>query len=886
MADNLESKVILDVEVSTQKPIKNITELKKAVEALKKQQKALKDANLENSEEYEVLGQKIKALNSAINENTKTIQNNIKEATNAEGSYNALSAQMANLKQAYHAAATEAERTSLAKQINEINDQLKEMDAAQGVFTRNVGNYQSAIVGLIPGFDQLNAVLGKVGLDVTNISGSLSKGFEQVNGSMSNLVKAVSSGSGIKAAFSAAAKAVLMFGKALLSTPIGWIAAAISALVGFLMKLKEAFNKNDEATTNLARLMDTFQPIINAVTAAFAKMAEVVGKVIGVIADFMAKLSGSIKEAQNLTTAIDNLEEAERQYAVNSAKRNRDIAELQDKAADKERYTAEERVKYLEQAGALQKKNLEDEKAIAEEHLRILIATAEREKDTTDETMNKIAQARAAVYNAEANYYKGVKEINSKIIALNVEIKKEEEDRAKAEMEAAKQRAEAAKKAKEEREKAAKEAAKIEIEIRRQAEDLVIALIKDETDKAIAARKLAGDREIEALKERLATETNLTVEARIILNQLIIDKQDALDKELEKMRKDAADKKDKEDAEREKASAMKTAQLRADAAEDGSEEEYKARKELLNLQMQQELDNAELTEEQKLLIKKKYQEELEKLDKGWADSLKANTEEALKNATDKANKAVEGIQSAVSVVGDFFNAINEAENTNLENYKEANENKQKILKSRLDSGLISQAEYEKQVTELDEEQAKKEKALQIKQAKRQKAMAIMNATLNAAAAIISSLAQSPVAIGPIPNPAGIASLALATATGAAQIAAASAVKIPTAGKGMMIKGQDHAHGGVLINAEGGEAIINKKATKRFLPLLSAMNQSTGGVPLFGKGGTIGSEKIAQSQLIDYNMLAQACAQMNVQVAVTDINRAQGNYAKVESLRTF
>jgi hypothetical protein len=44
----------------------------------------------------------------------------------------------------------------------------------------------------------------------------------------------------------------------------------------------------------------------------------------------------------------------------------------------------------------------------------------------------------------------------------------------------------------------------------------------------------------------------------------------------------------------------------------------------------------------------------------------------------------------------------------------------------------------------------------------------------------------------------------------------------------MIEGNSHAGGGVRINAEGGEAVMNKNSVAMFKPLLSAMNQMGGG----------------------------------------------------------
>lgn len=62
-----------------------------------------------------------------------------------EGSYNALVNRMAALKKAHKAVTDETTRNRLSEEINEINNQLKDMDANNGVYVRNVGNYENAI---------------------------------------------------------------------------------------------------------------------------------------------------------------------------------------------------------------------------------------------------------------------------------------------------------------------------------------------------------------------------------------------------------------------------------------------------------------------------------------------------------------------------------------------------------------------------------------------------------------------------------------------------------------------------------------------------------------------------------------------------------------------
>jgi hypothetical protein len=54
------------------------------------------------------------------------------------------------------------------------------------------------------------------------------------------------------------------------------------------------------------------------------------------------------------------------------------------------------------------------------------------------------------------------------------------------------------------------------------------------------------------------------------------------------------------------------------------------------------------------------------------------------------------------------------------------------------------------------------------------------------------------------------------------------------GDGGMIDGPRHAGGGVMINAEGGEAVMTRGAVTMFQPLLSMLNQAGGGTS-FSKG---------------------------------------------------
>jgi hypothetical protein len=115
--------------------------------------------------------------------------------------------------------------------------------------------------------------------------------------------------------------------------------------------------------------------------------------------------------------------------------------------------------------------------------------------------------------------------------------------------------------------------------------------------------------------------------------------------------------------------------------------------------------------------------------------------------------------------------------------------------------------------------------------------------------------------------------------------------------GGLLNGPSHANGGIPFSvggrvgfeAEGGEAIINKRSTALFRPMLSAINRAGGGVA-FEDGGVLGfpSSTISggTNSFFDLSRLEQTISNLKVQVAVTDINDGQKNYAEITDRAQF
>lgn len=594
MAENVET-TILDVKLDAGTVAKDLNDLVRQIAAMRDRQKELnkkikegKDVDGKYAEELIRVKDNLSWAEKqakGLSATTKLLSADTKEAT---GSLNEERQKLADMHKAYDQL-SKAQRESeggkaFLAAIKEQSDAVKELEAETGRAQRNVGNYPKLLTAIVPQLDGITAKIDGIQDLIKDAGKTAPKAMTNIAGG-----------------FKTAAKAAWSF----VTTPIGAFLTALLVVVKGAQvvfgKLADAFKKNDDAGTNLQRLFASFQPVLTLVNKLFDGLATILGKVAGGLADIIAYFSGGAKEAQALVTSIDSLQETERKYAVDSAERNKEIARLRAEAAAAGSNT--ERKKLLEEAIRLEEQNLEDEKTIASERLRILEQTAEQEVDTSGETKDKIANARAALYQAEEKYYTGVRKLRKELTTID-------EQAAAAAVKATAAQADNANK------------------IAQEVEDFTLSLIKDEDARALAQRRIEGEREIEALKVRLQTEANLTAESRAQLSALIIAKQEALEDELADMAEASAAKRTEEDYQREQERAQRILQYRLELAEEGSTEELDAQKELLQLQMEQELANTQLTEEEKYLIREAFTRKAEELDEEYNERLKRQAEDA------------------------------------------------------------------------------------------------------------------------------------------------------------------------------------------------------------------------------------------------------------------
>lgn len=127
-------KKVVEVDVKAQK----IGELKDQIKELTKLMDSLDKESLEYHRTVDMLVDAEEELNTVMKVGKSQL-------SAQEGSYNALVNKMAALKKAQKAVTDEASRMRLGDKIREINDELKRIDANNGVYVRNVGDYENAV---------------------------------------------------------------------------------------------------------------------------------------------------------------------------------------------------------------------------------------------------------------------------------------------------------------------------------------------------------------------------------------------------------------------------------------------------------------------------------------------------------------------------------------------------------------------------------------------------------------------------------------------------------------------------------------------------------------------------------------------------------------------
>ncbi len=217
--------------------------------------------------------------------------------------------------------------------------------------------------------------------------------------------------------------------------------------------------------------------------------------------------------------------------------------------------------------------------------------------------------------------------------------------------------------------------------------------------------------------------------------------------------------------------------------------------------------------------------------------------------------------AAKNTAMNVYSAISQIREQNMQN-------EMSLLDEKYNKELEKAGDNEDKKKKIEDKYNKDKEKLEKEQSKKRKQAAIRDAVINGAIGITSIIANSPDPLKPI-GPVFLAQIGAAIASTAAQIAVISSQKFA---KGGILKGPSHANGGILTQfgeLEGGEAVINKRNTATFAPLLSKINS-------FNDNGL----NFNNNSFIDYDLLASKINDKKVYVVDRDMTDRQSKTAKI------
>lgn len=828
MADKQEK--ILDIKVNYSEAIKAIAEYQTKIDAAReaesKLKKQLKDGEISRQQYNEEMAASkayIADCNDSIRIITKTMQNQIKQEKEQEGSLRSLRAELSNLTSEYDAL-SEAERKGakgeeLKNKINEVTDSLKGAEEETQRYYRNVGNYKEAIIDAananIPFVQQINQMVTSLG------------GLKNYLAGMKTEMVAVS------ASTTGWIKVLKLLKVALIGTGIGALVVALGSLVAWFTKTQKGVEAANKIMAALGATIDVIidrasklgSALVNLFTGNFKQAGE----------DAKAVFSGIGKEiveetklAWDLADILNEIDKREVMLSMSRAANRAEIEKLK-KAADDQTLSTQERIKAAERAAEIEKKDLDVQTQLAEARLantlgfkemngevRKLIEQIKAGDITADEVIGKLGLSESTIEDLKnfRDQFNELQELMEDSYGRQTEqqntlnsIRQEGADKAK-------------------------EAKQTELEAVRAAEDAMLALVKDKREQARKEIELNYSRQIEDLQISLKEEENLTAKARQAINTQIKALEEQKNLELQKL--------SDEELQKEVENRTKLISLQLEAVKEGSEQEYQLKMQQLASQRDSELADKELTEQMKQAITDKYNKQMDDLVTQHEKDLSEKQQEAIRLRME--NEIMQMQQSGASEL----DILQQQAEQKLELLNSIQQQEGESEQEFLNRKLQANQEY------IDAKKAIADKEVEIEQTKLEaiesvtgglasafealgennKAFAILSKTLalaeiaiNTGKALAAGIAQAQ----SVPFPANIAAIATTVGTILANIATAiNTVKSAKFATGGLVTGPGTGTSdSVPAQLSNGESVMTARATSMFAPILSSFNQMGG-----------------------------------------------------------
>jgi|GEM_PF-4846955 myosin heavy subunit len=806
---------IIEIRVRYDQAVQGIAKYTQAINQLKTEQQQLKDELKQGTiseQQYNTAmaqnREQVKAYQADIRALSREYQNNIKEQRENEGSLVSLRAQLSRLTASYDQLGREMRKgemgENLRKQIMEVSQELKEAEAETNRFYRNVGNYES-------GFNGLNMSVQQILREMPNAAMSMNTFFQAISNNIPMLVDEINRLREANKAAAAEGRAGVSIWKALSGAFFSWntaISVGVTLLTVYGGEIVKWIGNLFNAKKQVGILADEVNRYNSAMVEARKRAGEEIGQlrvlysqVSNVNLSMEARLSAVKKLQTEYPAYFKNLTK-EQILAGNASAAYRQLTN--DIMAAARARAAQERIDELagrqiqEQRGANADANwIRKNQQLYEQAIRYRQENQRKLNEQFGDDMTSPA-ARAATVEMYREYRKLFGYIVEEYDKISGRLERHKEnvtdiekqmqgytgyinqaadamgrleyDDKEAEKMAKPQLKQEQTDANERAPKENEESERLQ-ELQDQLADIV-AKGYDERRKIVAAKY---DREIAEIKERLATENNLTAENRKTMNEQVVTLEQLKNKELDKLAEEQMFK----DIENERTRI----EQQLVAAGDNWEKQKEARRQMLEQEqveaearIMSEVENEEERNQRLFELREAFNQKRLALEKKFS-------EEETKQRKAEAAKALKIEQEKYTAAGQLTNAAAKA--------LEAFGNESKAL------------------TALS------------------KTLALATVAINTGKAISEAIAAN------AGKPWGFATIATVIAQILSAMASASSIinsaKFATGG---LVSGPGTGTSdSIPAMLSNGESVMTARATGMFAPLLSTLNQLGGGVPI-------------------------------------------------------
>ena len=357
MADETKTAVF-KVEVDFGDLEKNQSIIKSRINEIRNEQLQLDASSKENQKTFKENNATLKTLEAQLKLNQKALNdlsNAEKSSTDRTNFANNSIKQNRELLKELNAEYIRLQNPTKEQTANlkTLTDTLKAQESAIGDNRRNVGNYADSL------------------------KGALSEGLKSALGG----IKGLNAG--------------------LLASPIGLITQGIQLLVGAFGGLEPVVDFVEQKVALLTAGFKTLVGGISGFVSALFSGSDVTQAYSENIEGLGAEIANTATEAQRLTKALQDLEDAESEALVTTAKNNAEVSKLLIQAKDRTK-TEQERLALLARAGEIEKENFKIElenslrsEAIAQKQLALAIKngedTGEIRRKANEATAQRIA---------------------------------------------------------------------------------------------------------------------------------------------------------------------------------------------------------------------------------------------------------------------------------------------------------------------------------------------------------------------------------------------------------------------------------------------------------------------------------------------------------------